>query len=102
MLSADSGSLRHTWLIDEYQSGGTGNSYTLKAYSGDMADISATAAYYTMATASEGGTATIFNFHMNWGWSGSYNGWYGVYSDWKTGPYGFSYSENKNMIVNIY
>jgi len=36
--------------------------------------------------------------HMNWGWNGSFNGWY-MFFDWRPGNNDFT--SNKKMIVDI-
>jgi hypothetical protein len=61
----------HTWVCDGYQ-----RTVYLNPCSGEYA-----------------------YFHMNWGWDGSYNGWY-YQNDWAAGGYNFQY--HKEMIVNIH
>lgn len=39
------------------------------------------------------------SYHMNWGWNGIYNGWYGI-SDWSPGTYNYQYDQD--VIVNIH
>ncbi len=36
-------------------------------------------------------------YHMNWGWNGSFNGWYS--SIWNPGSYNYQYDEN--VLLNI-
>lgn len=38
-------------------------------------------------------------FHMNWGWGGSYNGWY-AFNSWTPGSYNYQYA--KDFCYNIY
>ncbi len=45
-----------------------------------------------------GGIFTYLFFYMNWGWGGSYNGWFG--SDWSPGTNSYNYQ--KKMIYKLY
>ena len=42
---------------------------------------------------------TYLSFHMNWGWNGSYNGWY-AFNDWSTANGSYNYCAD--MIYNIH
>ncbi|MBB6680267.1 C10 family peptidase [Aequorivita sp. 609] len=45
-----------------------------------------------------GGAAWYLQFRMNWGWNGTYNGWYS-FDDFSPGPYNFT--NELKMIYNI-
>lgn len=45
-------------------------------------------------------TVTYLQFHMNWGWGGLYDGWYG-YAGFTIPQEGVEYDENLQMIYNI-
>jgi len=42
---------------------------------------------------------SILRFHMNWGWNGTYNGWY-FFDTWNPGTYNYQYA--KDFTYNIY
>lgn len=52
---------------------------------------------YKETTYCETGTSYLY-LHMNWGWSGSEDGWYG-YNNWNPGDRSYNYK--KEMIYNI-
>jgi hypothetical protein len=57
--------------------------------------------YYWCNSDGTGGGVTYLSFHMNWGWDGASDGWYG-FDNWAPSGTNRNYQYARRAIVNIY
>lgn len=91
----------HAWIIDGYRiiTKNTKNYYILSTEEPSNEELSS----YTKEDASgfEESSQTFYYFHMNWGWNGSDNGWYGLNTNSWSESGGQPYINDLDMLFNI-
>lgn len=95
IMSGGTGNSRHTWLCTGYQSRSLSKEYLLYVIS----VIPPLQYEYTGLNHHHSSSSGGAHYYMNWGWGGTYNGWY---FNEDTTPGNNNYSSNRKDIVNIY
>ena len=94
-------SVGHAWIIDGYK---IFTRITRNYYVWSTEELSNAQLFsYTIDDASgfEESSQSFYDFHMNWGWSGSDNGWYGLNTNSWAASGEQPYVDDLDMIFNI-
>ncbi len=87
----------HAWVSDGYKISTSSTEISLMAYVGEYYSMYGEYMENLWSKTTQGGSGTYL--HNNWGWHGSYNGWFSS-SNFSPGSYNFN--TNTKIIYNIY